>query len=430
MRNVTIVGMGPGGCSLMTAAAQDALAQADLVVGSSRLIDAACPSSASRVIAVRARDIVENLARAGWSRACVLMSGDTGFFSGACGLPEALRSDERLSDCTIEVFPGVSSASMLAARLCRPWSGWRFVSAHGVELDIVGEARRGGDVFALTSGSASPAALCSRLVDAGFGQTPVTVAERLAYPDERIRRFKAEEVVAHTFDPLNVLLFEFGVPGADEAASCSNGSSRWPWRTMGIPDELFMRGHVPMTKQEVRAVALAKLKLAGDDVVFDVGAGTGSVTVEAALQAARGEVFAIECAPEAAELVRQNVRSFGVDNVCVVEGTAPAALCGLPTPDAVFIGGCKGALTEIVDELRCRGSRIRVCATAVSLETLGRITALFTQEMFTDFEVCQVQVARSERAGAHHLMRAQNPVFVASATLEPSICDTRGGGAR
>ena len=430
MRHIAIVGAGPGDPGLLSCAARDALRGADLVVGARRLVEGTGGASragalpalfegARTAVAARAADVAHALASdRDWVRACVLMSGDTGLFSGAEGTARAVADEPGLADCTVEVIPGISSASMLAARLGRPWQGWRFVTAHGAACDIVGEAARGGTVFLVTSGATGPAELCGRLVAAGLGDVEVVVAERLSYADERIESGTAAAFADRTFDPLNVML-------VDLDGACARP---WPWATPGIPDERFERGRVPMTKQEVRAVALAKLRVAETDTVFDVGAGTGSVTVELGLLARAGAVYAIERKPEAVELCRRNVAAFGLDNVRVVEGEAPGALRDLPAPDAVFVGGSGGALAGIMDALRLRAATCRICLTCVSLETLAEATRLLAAPDIEDVDICQVSVARAERAGSHSLMRASNPVFIVSARLGRAS-GVRAGGA-
>lgn len=414
MRTITIVGAGPGNPDLLTRAAHEALGAADVVVGARRLVEAeglVCLfANARTAVATRAADVAAALAQTdGWQHAVILMSGDTGLFSGAGGAASAIAGEPGLADCAVDVIPGISSASLLAARLGRPWQVWRFVTAHGTACDIAAEATRGGTVFLVTSGAAGPGELCGRLVACGRGEVSVTVAERLSYPEERIVHGTAAELAGRTFDPLNVMLVDF-----DAAPSAPD---RWPWATGGIPDGLFERGRVPMTKQEVRSVALAKLRIAATDTVYDIGAGTGSVAVECGLAARAGRVFAIEHAPEAAELCQRNVDAFGLANVQVVAGEAPVALADLPAPDAVFIGGSAGRLEGILDSLRAKRSSCRICLTVVSLETLAAATSAFAASDIEDVAVCQVSVARAEAVGAHHLMRAQNPIFIVTARM-------------
>lgn len=408
MRKVTIIGAGPGNPDLLSRAALDAIDIADVVIGAHRaLVGIDVPPDVVRCELVKTADIVAALTdAASWQRAVVVMTGDVGLFSGARRLVEALSGDARVD---VRIIPGISSASYLAARLARPWQDWRFASAHGVACDIVAEAERAGELFLVTSGGEDPSRLSGELVQAGFGDARVTVAERLSYPDERITCATASEIAGQTFDDLNVMLIDF----AGGAGSPAN--SRWPYASSGIPDELFIRGDVPMTKQEVRAVALAKLRLTATDTVWDVGAGTGSVSIEAALVARAGSVWAVERNATGVRLIRENADAFGCGNVHAVPGVAPEALAKLPVPDAVFVGGSAGELPSIVEAALEKNSQVRLCVPCVTVETLTEACALLSGSRFKGFEACQVSAARAEAVGSHHLMKAQNPVFLVSA---------------
>lgn len=413
MRKIDIIGAGPGNPELLTGAARKALAACDVVIGAERALRTAAGATSARQVAlVRSREIVDCLAEdASWGRACVVMTGDTGMFSGAKRLTALLQ--ER-ADFEVEVHPGVGSAAYLAARLGRPWESWRFASAHGASCDIVAEARRGGTLLLATSNGQTPGELAVELTGAGWGVVPVTVAERLSYPDERVTTCTAEEIAGKIFDDLNVMLVDFD---ALDVVFCSPDEmcNRWPYKTPGIPDEYFIRGKVPMTKSEIRSVALSKLKIAEGEFVWDVGAGTGSVSVEAALLARTGRVYAIERNPAALELIRKNADAFSCDNIVVVEGTAPQALNGLPAPDAVFVGGSAGQLEAIVKQALAFNPHVRICVTCITIETLAQACALLSGDRFASFDVCQVAVNHADAVGAYHLMRSQNPVFIVSA---------------
>ena len=170
-----------------------------------------------------------------------------------------------------------------------------------------------------------------------------------------------------------------------------------------------------MTKQEVRAVALAKLRLTATDTVWDVGAGTGSVSIEAALVARAGSVWAVERNAAGVRLIRENADAFGCGNVHAVPGVAPEALEKLPVPDAVFVGGSAGELPFILEAALEKNSQVRLCVPCVTIETLTEACALLSGSRFKGFEACQVSAARAEAVGSYHLMKAQNPVFLVSA---------------
>ena len=223
------------------------------------------------------------------------------------------------------------------------------------------------------------------------------MGENLGTPSQRLVTGTAQELAAQRFAPLSVLLVE-NVPAPLR-------------RTPGLPDAAFIRGKTPMTKQEVRAAALAKLAVRPTDTLWDVGAGTGSVSVELALAAPAGRVCAVECDAEACDLIRQNRAKFAVQNLHLTEGFAPAALAGWPTPDAVFIGGSKGSLRAVVDAALAANPDARLCISAIALETLQEAVAALTAHGLTA-QVTQIAVSRSRAAGSLHLLMANNPVFL------------------
>ncbi len=189
----------------------------------------------------------------------------------------------------------------------------------------------------------------------------------------------------------------------------------WVYKTGGIPDEMFIRGKVPMTKAEVRVVTLSRARIGENHVVWDIGAGTGSVSVEAGLAAVNGRVFAVEKNPEAAALIKQNIKAFGAGNITVCQGAAPAALHGLPEPDRVFIGGSGGNLDEIIRyvyEKLPRGGRVVI--NAVVLETLVTAAETLRQLKFNEIDITQVSVAKTADLGGFHMFKSHNPVFIIS----------------
>lgn len=176
-------------------------------------------------------------------------------------------------------------------------------------------------------------------------------------------------------------------------------------------DEWFIRGKVPMTKSEVRAVSISRLELAPDSVLWDVGAGTGSVSVEASFLLPEGQVYAVEKNPQAVELIRRNREKFGRDNLTVVSGDAPGALGQLPDPTHVFLGGSGGRMGEILDLAMGRNPRVRVVINTISLESLGEAVSWLERRKISG-EIVSLQTARGRRVGRYHLMEGQNPVYV------------------
>ena len=395
MQTVTLIGMGASADTL-TAEAREALGRAKLVAGAQRLLDALPAGvTAERVPAVRPADVLAVVA--GAQNAAVLYSGDTGFYSGAAGLLARLKE----AGIPARVLPGLSSVQMLAAALGRPWQDWKLVSAHGRPCDPVAAVCGGRPAFFLTgTGESGPAALCAQLTAAGLGTLPVTVGENLGLASRRIFAGTAAGAAGERFGPLAVLLAE--------------PAFRLPARTPGWPDETFVRAEgVPMTKRAVRAQVLAQLALCPGETVWDVGAGTGSVSLEMAYANGGAPVWAVERLPEACAVLEANRRRLGGWNVRPVSGEAPAALAGLPAPDAVFIGGTRGRLGPILDAALAANPAVRICLTAIALETLAAALDACTAR---GLEAEITQIAAAHAAGRPHLLRAENPVFLITAT--------------
>lgn len=392
--NVTLIGMGSGQPENLTLQGLAALRQADLILGARRLL-AVLPAGCTenRAAAYRPDEVAELLQTSGAENAVLVYSGDTGFYSGASSMMEKLEA----LGVRARVLPGLSSIQLLAAALGRPWQGWNLVSAHGRTCDPVAECMQGRPTFFLTGGSEDPATLCAQLEAEGFGDVQGVVGQCLGTPEEKIFRGSVKELAAGRFNSLSVLLVE-AVEGL-------------PRRAPGLPDEAFERGDVPMTKQEVRAAVLAKLAVRPEDILWDVGAGTGSVSVELALAAPRGRVYAVECRPEGCALIKANREKFRTRNLVLVEGLAPAALLDLPAPDAVFIGGSKGSLAAIVDAALDKNPDARICVSAIALESLSAAVAALTAKGRT-VQVSQIAVSRAKAVGGLHLMMAQNPIYL------------------
>ena len=392
--NVTLIGMGSGQPENLTLQGLAALRQADLILGARRLL-AVLPAGCTenRAAAYRPDEVAELLQTSGAENAVLVYSGDTGFYSGASAMMEKLEA----LGVRARVLPGLSSIQLLAAALGRPWQGWNLVSAHGRTCDPVAECMQGRPTFFLTGGSEDPATLCAQLAAEGFGDVQGVVGQCLGTPEEKLFRGSVKELAAGRFNSLSVLLVE--------------AAEVLPRRAPGLPDEAFERGDVPMTKQEVRAAVLAKLAVRPEDILWDVGAGTGSVSVELALAAPRGRVYAVECRPEGCALIKANREKFRTRNLVLVEGLAPAALSDLPAPDAVFIGGSKGSLAAIVDTALDKNPDARICVSAIALESLSAAVAALTAKGRT-VQVSQIAVSRARAVGGLHLMMAQNPIYL------------------
>lgn len=390
-KTVLLIGTGMGNAQTRTFDAERAIRTADCLIGARRMLENVDAGGKRTYTAVQASEIAKYVRESSDQTFAVLLSGDTGFYSGAKRLIDELR------DCEVNILPGIGSLQYFCAKLRRPWEDVRAVSLHGRDCDFVREARSNAAVFALVGGENGINLALARLKKAGLGALTAHVGERLGYPDERIFHGSVEEILEMRFDPLSVLLVE-------------NPNWREYIVTHGLPDEAFERDETPMTKAEARAISIAKLRLTQGAIVYDVGAGSGSVSVECALQAVHGRVYAVEMKEKAVALTRRNAEKFGLSNLEVVCGRAPEALDALPAPSHVFIGGSAGNMRSIIDCLLKKNPNVRIVVNTVTLETLAELSEIAKE--FDDCDIAEVSVAKPRNLGSYRLMTAQNPVFI------------------
>ncbi len=399
--DLTIAGIGMGAEAGMTEAVKTACQEAGLLIGAGRMLQAAAMDGQLLEEAYRPEEILAALKKhPSVRKAAVVLSGDPGFYSGAKKLLEALKEEP---DICARVLPGISSVSYLCARLGTSWEDAEVLSLHGREGNLIKAVEDHAKTIVLGSGAESVRKICENLKDYGFGGLTVTVGAKLSYPEEEIRSGTAEELTSYEGEGPLLLLIENPDGGKSPCVP-------------GIPDEAFLRGKVPMTKEEVRCICLSKMRLSRTSVVYDVGAGTGSIAVEAARMADKGQVYAVERNSEGLELIRENGRNLKAENLILVPGEAPEVLEELPAPDCVFIGGSGGHLKEILETVTRKNPKVRVVLMAISLETMAEAKECLESFVHTEEEVVQIAVSRARKAGSYHLMNGQNPVFVFSFT--------------
>ena len=386
--SITLIGCG---CGALTEDARAVIDRAALLIGSKRMLEA-YGGNRPQIEAVTADAITAAIEKGGSGEIAVLFSGDLGFCSGARLLLPGL------ADRDVRLIPGVSSVQLFAARLGRPWQDWLLYSAHGTDCDVRAAVCGGRPAFFLTGGKQGPAEICRELTEAGLGFLPVSVGEDLGTALERISRGSAAELSQRSFSPLSVLLAE--------------PAPRPPRRAPGLPDTAFLRAEkIPMTKQTVRAAILSRLAAGPEDCCWDIGAGTGSVSVELALSCRA--VWGIEREDAALALAEENRKKHGAWNLRLVRGEAPEALAALPKPDAVFVGGSGGRLREILYAVHAANPAARICVAAITLETLHDACAAL-RELGCETELTQLSVTHGKAAGGLTLLLAQNPVFLIS----------------
>ncbi|MEE0420562.1 MAG: precorrin-6A reductase [Lachnospiraceae bacterium] len=396
-RQISLVGIGMGRHENMTMEARKACIQAQVLIGARRMLETVQELGKPTFISYKPDEIKEYIeSHPEYERIAILLSGDVGFYSGAKKLLELFPREE------VSLFCGISSVVYLCAKLGMSWEDVKLLSLHGRKQNIVRAVDCHGKVFALVGQKGGVGMLCRKLCGYGLGKVTLFVGQNLSYQNESIVRGTAEELQNQEFEALCVVLIENKSPHKRVAH--------------GLADEEFLRGKVPMTKSEVRSISISKLGLKRDSVVYDVGAGTGSVAVEMALVACEGQVYAVEKKPEAVELIRKNQVKFRADNLTVVEGLAPEALEGLPAPTHVFIGGSSGNMRRILDVVFAKNPLTRVVVNAIALETVAETAACMRELGVRERDIVCVSSARAREVGDYHMMMGMNPVYILSFT--------------
>lgn len=394
-KKITLVGIGMGSMTNMTLEARNAFKSADLIIGAKRMTEAAKTFGKTFFISYKADEIKKYIEdNDDYENIVIALSGDSGFCSGAKKIIEVLNEYKP------EILSGISTVSYFSSKLGVSWDDTCLVSMHGKEENILDKILKNKKVFSLMGGENPVRKLCIELIDYDI-DVKISVGERLSYPDEKITTGSPHDLVNYEFDSLCAVFIE-------------NNNPYNPITTHGISDNEFIREKAPMTKEEVRSISLSKLRLKKDSVVYDIGAGTGSVSVEMALQAYEGKVYAIEKNLDSVALIEKNKKKFKVFNLDVINALAPEGIIDLKTPTHAFIGGSSGNMNEIIEELFKKCSNIRIVINASTLETLSEVTSLLKEFEIDDLNIVQVNVSKAKKIGNYHMMEGLNPVNIIS----------------
>lgn len=393
---IYLVGVGMGSAGTITEQAIEKIKACEALIGANRLVETALSYTGEKkpqiYISYQAREIGKYIRENNYSTIVVALSGDVGFYSGAKKLLQELEGFQ------VELLPGISSMIYFCSKVQIPWEQICFGSAHGKRLNMIQRISRNRYCFFLLDGKESLEMLCSKLLYYDMSQVKLYIGERLSYPDERIISGMPEQIRTVAVDKLLVILVE------------NPQAVNWVART--ISDSAFVRGKVPMTKGEVRNVSIGKLQLLEDSVVYDIGAGSGSVAVEMALQSPDIKVYAVEYKEEALEIIKQNKRKFKADNVEIISGMAPKALENLPIPTHAFIGGSSGKIEQILAALFQKNPACRVIINIIALNSLSKILQFLEKNPEYQSEIVQLQCSVSKNVGAYQLMMGQNPIYI------------------
>ena len=402
--------MGDDGLEGLTKQARERLETAELLLGASSLLEKVQNFRGKKEPIGGDLDRLTRILEENASKQTVILAtGDPLFYGTARFLCERLGKDR------FEVVPHVSSMQLAFARVKESWDEAYLTNLATQTLDRAAERIRSAEKVGLfTSEQLPPNAVAAALVAKGLDYFHAYVCENLGSPDERVTRGTLQEIAAQTFSALNVMVLvrRAGVP--DKANDLAGR------RLFGNADELFLQSRPKrglLTPSEVRSIALAEMQLSRTSIVWDVGAGSGSVTIEAAQIASDGMAYGIEMDAEDYNLLVENAKRFGVSNVQPVHGEAPTAWTSLPDPDSIFVGGSGRGVCDLV---RHAWKRLRVggclLTNVTTLENVAHLETMLRDELNVEPMIWMIQLSRANNQLGRSRLEAANPTFLIKAT--------------
>ena len=404
-KKVHIIGIGDDGLDGLTSAARQLIDDAELMLCAEPSL-AADKRTAGVEIVADFDGMVRRIADHPDHRIVILATGDPLFYGTARFLWDRLGKDR------FEVLPHVSTMQLAFARVKESWDEAYLTNMANQALDRAVERIRTAEKVGLfTTEQTPPAKVAQALLERQIDYFSAYVCENLGSPDERVTQGELSDVAGQEFSPLNVMIL-IRKPNVPDRPAAMIGR-----RLFGNPDEAFLQSKPKrglLTPAEVRSIALAQMDIGPASIVWDVGAGSGSVAIEAAQIASDGTVYAIEMDLEDHQLISANADRFGITNLVPVLGKAPDVWNELPDPDAVFVGGTGRAIAHIVEDafqrLRSRG---RLVATVASIENVATVHSILSKS--SDANTWMIQLARSNQQFDRLMFESLNPTFLISA---------------
>ena len=395
MNKVYIIGMGIGDESLLTFKAVKVIEDCDILIGGKRHIEN-FKNKEKIEIKNNLSDIVKYInENKDTKKIAVLASGDPFMY----GIGSYIIKN--VKNAVFENISGISSVQYMAGKCGIPWQDMYIGSVHGRNENISSLISNHKKLALLTAKNTKE--VIKEIYDNGFDDVYIYVGENLSYDNERITAGFAEDLIYNEFFDLSVMII------------LNNTEKPYKFISGGIPDEMFKRGNVPMTKEEIRSVSLSKLKLLEDSIVFDIGSGTGSVTVECGLIAKFGKVYGFEKNSEAVELTKSNIKRFGVYNCEVIEGDALESIKNIDVvPSRVFIGGTGGNMNDILNVIYNKCQNVKVVINCIVVESIYEALKGLENIGYNNIECVSVSVSRNKKAGNKNMMIGQNTVYIIS----------------
>ncbi len=409
-QQIDIVSLGT--CLTAPPSAQEAMARAELWIGAKRHLMALAHRGRNTLhYPTPMSDLHQLIVQHSAQRIVLFASGDALFYGIGAYLTRMFLPDQ------LCFHPNITSVQSACAKLGKPWQQLQTVSLHGRDLTrLRASLSAGKSLGLLTDGRNTPTAIARELVATGYGESTVHLCAALDTPAEQISHHRADQLAStdEQHHPLNVLIIEV------------RGSGGLLPAFPGIPDEWFAtEGQTQFTKRDVRLAALSRLALCAQEIGWDIGAGTGGISIEWGRWAPEATIYAIEQRPERHRQFEHNLRRFGDHgNIRLILAEASAAIGDLPDPDAIYIGGHDGQLTQLLASCWQRlkpGGRLLVAC--VTLESRAALQT-YAWDAQAHIDISEITVSHGSAIGGQRVLRAQLPVMLTLITKgQPAIID-------
>ncbi len=412
--NIKIVGMGMGFDKLLTLEAIEAIREADIFVGANRLLDM-CKNIAKEnkktFISYNSKDILNWIYNNAEENEKILLavSGDASFYSIYKNFKKELNKfiDDGYFDKNInlKVLSGISSLSYICAKFNIDYDNIKIVSLHGRNEklgELIEDIKYNEKTFVLSSGNLQVNDILKNIISLGLDDIDVYIAQNMSLANEKYLKGKPIEFINEEFEKLSSLIF-------------INKNFQVKKINFGLNDDDFIRDNIPMTKSNIRAICMTKLELAENSICYDIGAGSGSCSIEMATFAGYGKVYAIEQKEDACRLISKNIKKFALNNIELVQGEASEIIDDLEKPTHAFIGGSSGKLDLIVDKIYKKNKDAIIVITAISLETIGDINEIVKkyEKIGYEYDLVFASLADNKRLGKYNMLLANNPILIA-----------------
>lgn len=394
---VYIIGIGMGNTDFLSSRSKELIKSSDIVIGAERIVSACkelIADSAEIFISYDTNGIVSKINEGSKSLISVLMSGDTGFFSGAKSLAKKLGD-------RAEIIPGISSLSYLASKIGVPWDDAYFITLHGKKGNLPFAVLTHEKTFVITDGKINE--VMHLLKEYHLPGVTVYIGKNLGLCNEQI--LKTTPVDYTDSDNSTTLVSLFII------------NNQYENRMRFLHDSEFARNETPMTKESVRNQIIGRFNVKKDSIIYDIGSGTGSVSLMLARLVPDGKVYAFDISEKAIEILEENKRKLSTDHIKCILGEAEQSIKknNLPLPDAIFIGGSNGNLKQIISLFE--GKNIPLVITAVTIETFTEIMCLIEERRIKSPQISQITVNEGTELGSYHILKPQNSVWIISGVL-------------